>query len=55
MLLGHTVVAGETRSKLAKEYLGDAGRYLEIFNANKDTLTNPDLIKVGQRLKIPAK
>ena len=51
----HTVVAGETLSKLAKEYLGDAGRYMEIFNANKDTLTNPDLIKVGQHLKIPAK
>ncbi len=51
----HTVAAGETLSKLAKEYLGDAGRYMEIFNANKDTLTNPDLIKVGQHLKIPAK
>ena len=51
----HTVVAGETLSKLAKEYLGDAGRYMEIFNANTDTLTNPDMIKVGQHLKIPVK
>ena len=51
----HTVVAGETLSKIAKHYLGDAGRYMEIFNANKDTLTSPDLIKVGQHLTITAK
>lgn len=51
----HTVKSGETLSKIAKTYLGDASRYPEIFNANKDTLSNPDLIKVGQKLKIPAK
>ena len=51
----HTVVAGDTLSKLAKEYLGDAKRYMEIFNANTDTLTNPDMIKVGQKLNIPAR
>lgn len=50
----HTVASGDTLSKLAKMYLGDAGRYMEIFNANKDRLSNPDLIKVGQRLNIPA-
>ena len=51
----HTVVAGDTLSKLDKSYLDDAGRYMEIFNANKDTLSNPDMIKVGQRLNIPAR
>ena len=51
----HTVVAGDTLSMLAKTYLGDAGRYMEIFNANTGTLANPDLIKVGQRLNIPAR
>ena len=51
----HTVVAGDTLSKLAKAYLGDAKRYMEIFNANKDTVANPDVIKVGQRLNIPAR
>ena len=51
----HTVVAGDTLSKLAKAYLGDAGRYMEIFNANKGTLSNPDQIKVGQRLNIPSR
>jgi nucleoid-associated protein YgaU len=51
----HTVVAGDTLSKIAKAYLGDAHRYMDIFNANKDTLSNPDLIKVGQRLTIPGR
>ena len=51
----HTVASGETLSKLAKTYLGDSGRYMDIFNANKDTLSNPDLIKVGQKLNIPAR
>jgi nucleoid-associated protein YgaU len=51
----HTVASGDTLSKLAKAYLGDAGRYMDIFNANKDTLSNPDLIKVGQKLNIPAR
>ena len=51
----HKVVGGDTLSKIAKHYLGDANRYMEIFNANKDTLTSPDLIKVGQHLTITAK
>ena len=51
----HTVTAGETLSKIAKSYLGDASRYMEIVKANSDTVTDPDKIKVGQRLNIPAK
>jgi len=49
----HTVVSGDTLSKLAKAYLGDANKYMEIFNANTGILTNPDQIKVGQKLTIP--
>jgi LysM repeat protein len=49
----HTVRSGDTLSKLAKQYLGEAKRYMDIFNANKDVLTNPDMIKAGQALKIP--
>ncbi|MCB0731810.1 MAG: LysM peptidoglycan-binding domain-containing protein, partial [Ignavibacteriae bacterium] len=49
----HTVVSGDTLGKISKEYLGEAGKYMEIFNANKDQLSNPDLIKVGQVLTIP--
>jgi nucleoid-associated protein YgaU len=50
----YTVKAGDTLSKIAKEYLGDANAYMKIFEANRDQLKNPDLIKPGQVLKIPA-
>ena len=50
----YTVQSGDTLSKIAKETLGDANAYMEIFNANKDTLSDPDKIKPGQVLKIPA-
>ena len=50
----YTVKAGDTLSKIAKEKLGDASAYPEIFNANRDQLSDPDKIKPGQVLKIPA-
>jgi len=49
----HTVVAGDTLSKLAKHYLGNANAYMKIFDANQDILKDPNVIKVGQALKIP--
>jgi nucleoid-associated protein YgaU len=49
----YTVKAGDTLSKIAKEFLGNANAYMELFNANKDQLTDPNLIKPGQVLKIP--
>lgn len=49
----YTVKSGDTLSKIAKEHLGNASDYMKIFEANKDQLTNPDLIKPGQVLKIP--
>jgi nucleoid-associated protein YgaU len=50
----YTVKAGDTLSKIAKEHLGDANAYMKIFNANTDQLSDPDTIKPGQVLKIPA-
>ena len=49
----YTVKPGDTLSKIAKEHLGDANAYMEIFNANKDQLRDPDKIKPGQVLKMP--
>ena len=49
----YTVKAGDTLSKIAKNVLGDANAYMEIFNANRDQLSDPDKIKPGQQLKIP--
>ncbi len=49
----HTVQKGDTLSKIAKQYYGEANKYMAIFNANKDILKNPDLIHPGQELVIP--
>jgi nucleoid-associated protein YgaU len=49
----HTVKSGDTLSGIAKKLLGSANRYTDIFNANKDQLSDPDKIKVGQKLVIP--
>ncbi len=51
--LFHTVKKGETLSAIAKQHLGDANRYREIFEANKPTLSDPDKIYPGQTLRIP--
>jgi LysM repeat protein len=50
----YTVKPGDTLSKIAKEHLGNANAYTAIFEANRDQLTDPDKIKPGQVLKIPA-
>jgi nucleoid-associated protein YgaU len=49
----YTVVAGDSLSKIAKRYYGDANQWRRIHEANRDQITNPDLIHPGQRLKIP--
>jgi LysM repeat protein len=49
----YTVQSGDTLSSIAKRLLGNAGDYMEIFNANRDQLSDPDKIKPGQVLKIP--
>jgi nucleoid-associated protein YgaU len=50
----HTVVSGDSLSKIAKEVYGDAMKYPIIFEANKPMLKSPDLIYPGQVLRIPA-
>lgn len=50
----YTVKSGDTLGEIAKRELGSANKYMEIFNANRDQLTDPDKIKPGQVLKMPA-
>lgn len=49
----HDVASGETLSKIAKQYYGDANKYMLIFEANKPMLSHPDKIYPGQKLRIP--
>lgn len=51
----YTVVKGDTLSKIAKEFYGNANEYMRIFEANKPMLTHPDKIYPGQSLRIPPK
>ncbi len=49
----HTVEPGDTLSKIAKKYYGNAMKYPVIFEANKPMLSDPDKIYPGQKLRIP--
>ena len=49
----YEVKAGDTLSKIAKHFYGDASQYMKIFELNKDQLKDPDKISIGQKLKIP--
>ncbi|HKE46901.1 MAG TPA: LysM peptidoglycan-binding domain-containing protein [Rhodanobacteraceae bacterium] len=49
----YTVVKGDSLSKIAKEFYGSANKWHDIYDANRDQISNPDLIKPGQVLKIP--
>jgi nucleoid-associated protein YgaU len=49
----YVVQPGDSLSKIAQEVYGQAGRWKEIFQANKDQIENPSLIRPGQKLRIP--
>lgn len=49
----YTVVSGDTLGKIAKEHLGSSSQYMQIFEANKPLLSDPNKIYVGQVLRIP--
>lgn len=51
----YAVKAGDTLMKIAREQLGDANRWPEIYGLNHDTVRNPDLIFPGQQLRMPAR
>ena len=49
----HEVAKGDTLWKIAEQYYGDGSLYNNIFEANQDILKDPNVIKVGQKLRIP--
>jgi uncharacterized protein YidB (DUF937 family) len=49
----YTVASGDSLSRIAKRFYGDANQWRKIFDANRDQIDNPDLIHPGQKLKIP--
>ena len=51
--LFYTVQEGDSLGAIAQRFYGNASLYLEIFEANRQTLSSPDRIRIGQRLRLP--
>jgi nucleoid-associated protein YgaU len=51
----YEVKAGDSLSKIAKAAYDDAGKYMQIFQANTNILKDPNVIHPGQKLVIPNK
>lgn len=49
----YTVVKGDSLSKIAKRFYGDAQQWRRIYEANRDQIQNPDLIHPGQTFRVP--
>lgn len=49
----YTVVSGDCLWNIAKRFYGDGSRYPDIFNANRDKISSPNLIYPGQVFVIP--
>jgi len=49
----YKVQSGDTLSKISRQFYGDANQYMRIFEANRNQLSDPNRIQVGQELVIP--
>ncbi len=49
----YTIKSGDSLSKIAREFYGDANDWQKIYQANKDTIKDPNLIHPGQKIIIP--
>lgn len=49
----YTVKPGDSLSKIAKQVYGNAGDWRKIYQANRNTIKDPDLIHPGQKIILP--
>ncbi|NNE65212.1 MAG: LysM peptidoglycan-binding domain-containing protein [Pyrinomonadaceae bacterium] len=49
----YVVQPGDTLGRISFKFYGTTSRYMDIYNANRDKLSSPSSIKVGQELVIP--
>lgn len=49
----HVVADGENLSIISKRYYGNAGRWMDIYNANRDVMQNENSLVPGMKLRIP--
>ena len=50
----YTVEKGDNLSAISKRFYGKSKYWKQIYEANRDTIENPDLIYPGQTIKLPA-
>jgi nucleoid-associated protein YgaU len=51
--LKHKIVDGDNLPALAERYLGSTDRAMEIFEANRDELSDPRILPIGLEIRIP--
>jgi nucleoid-associated protein YgaU len=49
----YTVESGDSLWAIAQKFYGDGSQWQRIYNANRDKISNPDLIHPGEQLQIP--
>jgi len=49
----YTVVGGDTLTRISRKVYGNESRWMDIYQANRDTLESPNSLQVGQVLRIP--
>ena len=49
----YEIVSGDTLGAISKRYYGKASKYMKIFEANKDIISDPNKIYPGQKIRIP--
>lgn len=49
----YTIVKGDYLWKIAAAFYGDGYKWVDIYNANTDTVKDPDVIEVGMVLNLP--
>ena len=49
----YTIQSGDSLSKIAKQYYGDAMKYTMLFEANREVIKHPDKIYPGQQIRVP--
>lgn len=51
----HIVQKGETLSSIAARELGSTNRFIELFEANRDQLKDANDVRIGMKLRLPAR
>jgi len=49
----YIIQSGDTLSKIAQRFYGNASAYPKIFEANREVIEDPNKIYPGQKIRIP--